>query len=70
MMILQHTRLTSLHSIIKCQIPYTIHATLATSHSASGCCKTAFSIPEHTHHSLHRDEWLLMSTEEYSELLL
>ena len=26
MMILQHTRLTSFHSIIKCQIPYTVHA--------------------------------------------
>ena len=42
----------------------------ATSHSVSGCCKRAFSALEHAHHSLHQDEWLLMSTEEYSVLLL
>jgi len=30
----------------------------------------AFSILEHTHHSLHQDEWILMSTEGHSVLLL
>jgi len=30
----------------------------------------AFSMLEKTHHSLHQDEWLLMSTEEHSVLLL